>query len=540
MTDVAIIGNGVTGNLTAVFLRQKLPHLDVTIIGQADPDRPIVGESTVEISAHFLSELGLAPMLIQHHFPKYGLSFYYKAKIDDPTDKRYVVDEAPAIPPFPSFQLNRYVFDQQLQDLNMQTGVTFIPKKAKEITIGKGAAEHAITLEDKDGSTEVVKARFVVDATGRRRFLGKQLDLHEKTDPQRSAFWFRLVDFKGDFLDRMDAIKKENQAYSSYFATHHLFGRGNWIWCIPMRTNEYENMISIGRTWRPDLCEIDVRSVEDFQREVGKEHPIVTDMVQSGTVLDTFQYRNYMYQAKQRYSEDGWFLVGDASDMVDPLYSAGLVIGSVQIRQIGALIEMQRKGDCSAQIAAEYNEAFTCFYRTAVEEVGNLYPVMHDPWKCHMFQHLTVLTGFHLPVPLLALDYMSDPVGVKLFKKLAQPDQIAEDLASLKDLIHAVGDRITEFDPDDFIKVQSASSMNWPWFEYLREEELPMGVVKLFKTLSALRVRLMSKLGIAGAFDRRQHADLAAHLGRAFAVQALLRGSKLRENPAVKWFIGAR
>jgi len=41
-------------------------------------------------------------------------------------------------------------------------------------------------------------------------------------------------------------------------------------------------------------------------------------------VVDTNFYGNYMYEAEQYYSRDGWFLIGDAAYPSDPINSAGL------------------------------------------------------------------------------------------------------------------------------------------------------------------------------------------------------------------------
>jgi len=118
MRDVVIVGNGITGNLSATYLRKIRPDLNVLVIGRTDRSRPIVGESLVEVSTHFLRDIGLGDLLIEEHFPKYGLTYYYKTDIDDPSCNRYVVDEAPAIPPLPSFQLNRFTFDAALRNIN--------------------------------------------------------------------------------------------------------------------------------------------------------------------------------------------------------------------------------------------------------------------------------------------------------------------------------------------------------------------------------------------------------------------------------------
>jgi hypothetical protein len=91
------------------------------------------------------------------------------------------------------------------------------------------------------------------------------LHLHEKVEAQKDVFWFRLMNFNPEILGRIRPLKKENRAFVSYFATHHFFGRGNWIWCIPMRSPENVPLISIGITYRKDVYPHgQIRTMERF------------------------------------------------------------------------------------------------------------------------------------------------------------------------------------------------------------------------------------------------------------------------------------
>jgi saccharopine dehydrogenase-like NADP-dependent oxidoreductase len=54
---LVIIGNGIVGNLAALYISKKLPELEITIVGKSEQRRAIVGESTVELSTHFFEGL---------------------------------------------------------------------------------------------------------------------------------------------------------------------------------------------------------------------------------------------------------------------------------------------------------------------------------------------------------------------------------------------------------------------------------------------------------------------------------------------------
>jgi hypothetical protein len=123
------------------------------------------------------------------------------------------------------------------------------------------------------------------------------------------------VNFDPDILGRIHALKKKNRAFVPYFVTHHFFGKGNWIWCIPMRSPEGQPLISIGITYRKDIYPYgEVRTMEQFLECVGREHEVIVELARSGTVVDTNFYSSYMWECRQRYSPYGWYIIGDAGD----------------------------------------------------------------------------------------------------------------------------------------------------------------------------------------------------------------------------------
>ena len=108
-----VMGGGATGQLAAAYFRKRFPNVKVAVVEGPHKNRPIVGESLVEVSVDFLFELGLGEYLVEKHYPKYGLTYYFKPDIDNPADRTYIVDEIPTAPPILSFQINRFTFDKR-------------------------------------------------------------------------------------------------------------------------------------------------------------------------------------------------------------------------------------------------------------------------------------------------------------------------------------------------------------------------------------------------------------------------------------------
>jgi len=183
-----------------------------------------------------------------------------------------------------------------------------------------------------DGDKIEIRSRWIVDATGRKRLIGKKVTNYIRPEKQRSTFWFRLRKFQ-PFFDQIEVHRRRPWQFDPWLTTHHFMGRGYWIWCIPLELGR-DNLCSIGFTYRPDLFGRRICSVDDFLAEVDRDHPAVAAMVRSGEIVDTQMYLDYFYKSERLYSEDGWFLVGDTVRAVDPLYSNGISMTTIQVGQI--------------------------------------------------------------------------------------------------------------------------------------------------------------------------------------------------------------
>jgi flavin-dependent dehydrogenase len=534
LTDVLVMGGGATGQLAAAYLRMRFPELKITVVEGPHKNRPIVGESFVEITIDFLLELGFGSYLIEHHFPKYGLTYYFKPEIDWPEDRTYVVDETPTVPPLLSFQINRFTFDREVRRRNLENGVELIDGTVAGIALGKDSQLHELTVRDAADHEYSVQARWLIDATGRNRLLAKMLQLNDKVMEQKDVFWFRLANFNPEILNRIHAVKKENRAFVPYFATHHFFGKGNWIWLIPMRAPDNSPFISIGITYRKDVYPYgQVRTMEQFIECVGREHEMIVELVRSGTVADTNSYSSYMWECRQHYSPDRWYIIGDAGNTVDPLYSVGMALSSVQIRQIAAVIQRELAGHDCREFTHNLDTAINAFHHSLTRDTTRLYECMGDAYQCHLRVHLIVTKLFHLGLPALMNDYLWEPVGLKLINRFADIMTLEREAKEFHDLVREVAANPKNRALENFIKVQSSDSMNYVFYEYHREKELPASLRRMLFGLVHLRLMLLRKLGWRGWLQFRQHRALLRDTLRGLAL-LLFHGRKLRENWLVR------
>src|SRR6202041_938903 len=209
-------------------------------------------------------------------------------------------------------------------------------------------------------------------------------------------------------------------------------------------------------------------------------------------------YSSYMWECRQRYSPDGWSIIGDAGDTVCPLFSVGMALSSVQIRQVAAIIERELNGDDSDGFTKELDKAITTFQRGVTRETAQLYECMGDAYQCHLRVHLAVTELFHLALPLLMNDYLWDPLGVKLVNRFFTLETLEEDTRKLQELIREVSANPKNRAVHNFIKVQSGASMNSQFYEYHREEDIPASLSRMLFSLARLRLPLLRKLGWRG------------------------------------------
>jgi flavin-dependent dehydrogenase len=530
VSDVLVMGGGATGQLAAAYLRMRFPDLKVAVVEGPHKNRPIVGESLVEVSVDFLFELGLGAYLVEKHYPKYGLTYYFKPNIDDPSDRTYIVDEIPTAPPILSFQINRFTFDREVRRRNLENGVQLIDATVAGVDINSGDGLHAVTVQDPTGGKYTLSARWLVDATGRNRVLAKLLQVGETVKEQKDVFWFRLMNFNPEILGRIRALKKHNRAYVPYYATHHFFGKGNWIWYIPMRSPENLPLVSIGITYRKDVYPHgEVRTMEQFLECVAREHPVIVELVRSGTVVDTNFYGSYMWECHQRYSPDRWYIIGDAGDTVDPLYSIGLALSSLQIRQIAAIIQRELNGCDTDEFTKDLDTVISAFQRS----------VTRDAYQCHLRVHLAVTKLFHLGLPLVMNEYPWDPLGVKLINWFSSLETLEADSRKFQELIREVAANPKNRAIHNFIKVQSGVSMNFAFYEHHRDEDIPASLSRMLFSLARLRLSLLAKLGWRGLISFGQQWALWKDVYRGLLLVPF-HGAKLRENWLARWAFGSR
>ena len=360
--DVAILGGGQAGLTLALQIKQTRPATRILVIEKQSYPFPEaahkVGESTVEIAAHYLRDvLGLEEHLKTQHLRKFGLRMFFS--LDGNQDITHRVEYGQiAEAPLPSYQLDRGRFENALSQMLPEHGITLLDGcKVQQVDLRPQSEWHRLHVLYWDNEREI-SARWVVDATGRSSLLKRQLGLAKKVNHHANAVWFRVgypIDINEwssdpDWKARVTDGERR-------LSTNHLMGLGYWVWLIPLASGS----TSIGIVADANLHPFE--GMNRFERALAWLHehePQCAQAVeQHRDVLQDFRVmKDYSYSCEQVYSEERWCLTGESAVAVDPLYSSGGDLIAIGNGFVCDLVTRNLDGEDVEDLAAGHNQLF--------------------------------------------------------------------------------------------------------------------------------------------------------------------------------------
>ncbi|MGA4838170.1 NAD(P)/FAD-dependent oxidoreductase [Streptomyces sp. G45] len=381
--DVAVVGGGAAGLTLALHLREQRPGTRIVVLerqGHPVPEAAHkVGESTVEIAAYYLREvLGLEQHLRSEQLDKYGLRMFFSGNGNDDITRRVELGHSVRPPgAVGTYQLDRGRLENALGRELASRGTRFLSgAKVEDVELRPDGEHHRLRVRADDGATREIRARWVVDATGRSSLLKRRLGLAKKVGHRANAVWFRVghpidVDQWSDdprWHARIEEGRRE-------LSTNHLMGPGYWVWLIRLASGS----TSVGIVTDPDLHAFD--TLNRFERALAwlDEHePQCARVVREhrDQLQDFRVMKDYAYSCEQVFSADRWCLAGEAGVFLDPLYSPGLDLIAISNGLIVDLITHALDGDDVTELAAVHNTVFLLIAEGWLSVYENQYALM--------------------------------------------------------------------------------------------------------------------------------------------------------------------
>jgi flavin-dependent dehydrogenase len=305
--DVVIIGGGPAGSTAAALLAER--GYQVTLLEKAYHPRFHIGESLLPANLPLLEKLGVADAIKSIGMEKWGAEFI--SPYHDHQQSFVFADAMDKSMPM-AYQVRRSEFDEILirnassKNANVIEGcqameVAFLPKNTGAIVK---------TLHD-DGSTGEVRARMLLDASGRDTFLGNRLKIKQRNKKHNSAAIY------GHF-----AGAERNEGKSAGNITIFWFEHG-WFWYIPL----LDGTTSVGATiWPYYLKARGTKSMDAFlQDTIALCKPLQARLQHATLVSKVVGTGNYSYECNRTYGES-YLLLGDAFAFIDPVFSSGVMM----------------------------------------------------------------------------------------------------------------------------------------------------------------------------------------------------------------------
>ena len=385
--DVVIAGGGLAGLTLARQLRLRCPQFSVAVVDRLERPLPEagfkVGESTVEIGAHYLAGLlQLENYLEKKHFFKFGLRYFFgSAKHEFAARPEWGTDTSM---PVPSFQLDRGVLENDLRTMVVEDGAALYEGyQLKDVAFGEGEEDHRVTIRRKGISKEKgLRCRWFIDAMGRRRFLQTRFNLKKASPHKASSAWFRMdgrIDVE-TLVDRRDeAWHGRVPAGHRYFSTNHLMGTGYWVWLIPLGSGHTSIGIVTDEHIHP------YRSYNSFAKAMtwlAEFEPSLHAYLKGREPLDFKGIKNFSHLSKQVFSDHRWACTGEAGVFLDPFYSPGTDTIAINNLIVQELIEADAADNLTTAKVTAYNRFFLGFIKTFLQTYTGRYPVFGNGKVC--------------------------------------------------------------------------------------------------------------------------------------------------------------
>lgn len=365
--DVLVAGGGPAGAVTAALLAKE--GVRVVLLERERHPRHHVGESLQPASMELLDRhFGLGPALAAQGFArKYGAVYVWgetrepwSVLFDDRLERELPgLDEAGLLSGgyLHAWQVERSKFDHMLIEAAAAQGVDV--RQEIEVTAPIVEDGRVTGLRTSAGD---LHARFVIDATGQRRLLGRAFGLVEDIADMRATATYTYFEGAGGVPGPLGRHVQLVVAVDE-----------GWIWFIPVSAG----LTSVGVVVRERARLDDARFHAILARA---ELPLAGARQVPGPLLHT---ADWSYQTRTAVGP-GFLLAGDAACFVDPILSGGVdfAIRGAANATVAVLRELEGQPGVAAY-DERLRKEFRAYLRLARYWYGNNRSVQGLFWEAH-------------------------------------------------------------------------------------------------------------------------------------------------------------
>ncbi len=278
-----------------------------------------IGESLLPANMPIFDEIDALEKLRRIGRLKLGADF----PRDDGSYYTFKFDRALGSTPPYSFHVLRSEMDQMLFEHAREQGVD--ARQNAKVERVEFDADGVTVRVMENGASHAVRARYLVDASGRDTFLGKQLKLVERSAEHQSAALFahyKDVDFNsGD---------PHGNIISVYRFEH------GWAWFIPLPSGD----MSIGCVCKPEYLKSrrGADNAEFMERTLALVPHALDRMTRAKRISEVRFTGNYSYVCK-RMTGPRFVMIGDAWSFLDPIFSSGVFLSMHGARHAAEVVD---------------------------------------------------------------------------------------------------------------------------------------------------------------------------------------------------------
>jgi flavin-dependent dehydrogenase len=321
--DVLIIGAGPSGTAAASLLQKE--GFRLLMVEKQHFPRFVIGESLLPYCMNLLDEAGLLECVEKQGFMQKNGAVFRQGDTMCNFDFSAQFTAGWKY----TYQVPRAEFDKVLADTVAARGVEI--RYGCEVTgVAFRDGQATVTLDHGAGGRHTVTAKFVLDCSGYGRVLPRLLNLEQPSElPVRDALFTHVTG---------DARPDGREEGKIWICMH---PQDAWIWIIPFS----DGRTSVGVVAKPEFFAQFPGDAEQCLRGAIASDPVASRRLENVKYLFPPQrISGYSCGVKQLCGE-GYALVGNATEFLDPIFSSGVTLALASAVQAARVLARQLHGE---------------------------------------------------------------------------------------------------------------------------------------------------------------------------------------------------